>query len=121
MQRNKDFHVKSQSSLTTFLCIKCRPISLHFIYRCVSPQLKRDAEERSFSKLDYRFPVINLFFHLTIHSRNICGGIFQGTNSGDSGVFSSLSLLLKAHIMTGGENNTYVVLIAKWKMTWITC
>lgn len=23
--------------------------------------------------------------------------------------------------MTGGENNTYVVLTAKWKMTWITC
>lgn len=112
----------SQSSLTTFLPIKCRPISLHFVYKCVSPQLKSDAEERSFSKLDYHFPVINLFFHLTIHSRNIYGSIFQGTNSGDSDVFGSLSLLLKAHILTGGENNnTYVVLIAKWKMIWITC
>ena len=121
VQRNKDFHVKSQNSLTTFLPIKCRPISLHFIYKCVSPKLKSDAEERSFSKLDYHFPIINLFFHLTIHSKNIYWVFFR-EQTRDSDVFSSLSLLLKAHMLTGGENNNiYVVLITKCKMIWIAC
>lgn len=70
--------MKSQSSLTTFLSIKCRPISLHFIYKCVSPQLKRHAEERSFSKLDYHFPVINLFFSSNHSFKKHLWGYFSG-------------------------------------------
>lgn len=48
---------------------------------------------------------------------------YQGTNSGDSDLFSSLSLLWRAHIITGNKNsnNIYVALTAKRKKTWITC
>ena len=120
MQRNKDFHVKSQNPLTTFPPIKRRPISLRFIYKCVSPKLKSGAEERSFSTLDYHFPIINLFFHLTIHSKNIY--YFSGNKFWGFRCFQFIVIAFKTHILTGGENNNiYVVLIAKWKMIGITC
>ena len=112
--------MKSQNPLTTFPPIKRTPISLHFIYKCVSPKLKSGAEERSFSTLDYHFPIINLFFHLTIHSKNIY--YFSGNKFWGFRCFQFIVIAFKTHILTGGENNNiYVVLIAKWKMIWITC
>ena len=66
-----------------------------YTWMCVSPEvLKGDAEERSFSKLDYSFSIMNLLSHPSIQSFIQETFIeYQGTNSGDSDLFSPLSLL----------------------------
>lgn len=66
-----------------------------YTWMCVSPEvLKSDAEERSFSKLDYSVSIMNLRSHPSIQSFiQETFTKYQGTNSGDSDLFSSLSLL----------------------------